>query len=185
MAVSDCRITAGPAILAAGINACWPLWLVCVGGVILVIIAILALLLLTGHTDFPTTRRINRPFSNPISGASGQEGAVDSPIEIQFIRMGIYSNVKSMVLTKKQWITVGKNADFCLDDQDKQLSDVHFRICLTGDTLLVAAVEETFVNGVPIRQLGAVPMQSGEQLRAGGYEYRVVFLSWKGRESVT
>lgn len=177
---------ARPAILAAGINAYWPLWLVCAGGVILVIIAILALLLLTGHTDFPTTRKTNLPFIKPISGASGPEGALESPIEIQFIRMGIYSNVKRLVLAPNQWITVGKSADFCLDDQDKKLSAVHFRICHTAEALLVAAVEEeTFVNGVPIRQLGAVPMQSGEQLRAGGYEYRVVFSSWKGRESVT
>ena len=33
---------------------------------------------------------------------------------------------------------------------------------------------ETFVNGVPIRALGEVPMRSGELIRAGSFEYRVL-----------
>lgn len=176
----------GSALLATGISAYWPFWLVCVGGVALLVIGLLALLLLSGKQDFPRTRRENLPFSRGKPDHSPGQLPKETQSKLQFVRIGKHSSVKSATLSENQWHTVGRAADICLDAEDGKLADVHFRICLRGDALLVAAVEaETFVNGVPIRGLGTVSMQSGEQLRAGSYEYRLIFSSGKGSKHST
>lgn len=186
MEALDCSPGRNPVLLVHGISAYWPFWLVCIGGVVLAVIALLALLLLTGKQDFPTTIRKNLPFIREKSDGSPEERPEEARAQIQFVRIGRYPSEKCTEIFENQWLTVGKTADFILDAADRKLADVHFRICLCRDRLLVSAVEgETFVNGVPIRELGPVPMASGEQLRAGGYEYRVTVLPGKGSERFT
>ena len=176
----------GPVLLAAGSSAYWPFWLVCVAGVALLVIGLLALLLLSGKQDFPLTKRENLPFSRGKPNHSPGQRPEETQSELQFVRIGTHSRVKSTPLSENQWHTVGRAGDICLDPEDGNLADVHFQICLRGDALLVAAVEaETFVNGVPIRGVGTVSMQSGEQLRAGSYEYRLIVSSGKGSKHST
>lgn len=171
-----------PTVLTAGLTVYWPFWLVGIGGVILVVIAVLALLLLKGHSDTPAAEGKRRAFHRPKS-----DGPQTAPVTLRFFRMGTPSDAKSTLIFQDQWLAVGsgKNADFCPDPQDRQLAEIHCRIRLSGQTLSVAAVEETFVNGVPIRQLGTVPMRSGDLLRVGSREYRVIFPADGNKEDVT
>lgn len=173
----------------------WPFWLVCIGGVVLVIIAILALLLVKGHMDYPDGKKKPSPemppeepkpaAQPPVENAPAARPPAASPTTLTFVRIGRLSREVSTPIVPQRWLTVGRAADFCLDGQDLNLADVHFRVRLTGETLWVEAVEkETFVNGVPTWQLGMIAMESGSLLRAGSYEYRVMLSLGKGSEHI-
>ena len=67
-------------------------------------------------------------------------------------------------------------ADIILDAEDRRLSGCHCSVICTGGVLTVkdlASTNGTFVNGVPIRQLGPTLVPSGATIRMGSYEYRV------------
>lgn len=165
-------------VLSAGISAFWPVWLVCIGGVALIVIALLALLLLKGEQDAPAVWKLFPAVRNKKDGGAHQGVSAGEPVEVRFYRLGLSTSVKSRQFLPDQWFVVGsdKKADFCLDPEDPRLEPAHFRICIKGTALMVSAMEqETFVNGVPIRQLGTVYAASGDLIRAGGYEYRVMF----------
>lgn len=159
-----------------------PLVLVGVGAVILLVIAVLALVLLRGNGEHPEP---GRTMQNPVLTAQGQTGNFLKPVCLSFFRIGASSEAKRMDVMPDLWVSVGsdRKADICLDSENLRLERQHFRLCLTGDTLWVAAgAGEIAVNGVPIGHLGNVPMSSGELLRAGSYEYRVIFSTEGDRE---
>lgn len=152
-----------------------PLVLVGVGAVLLLVIAVLALALLRGK-DRAERPASGKPMTHPVRVR--QAGDVLRPVGISFFRIGVSAEAKKIDLIPNLWVSVGSGgkADICLNSEDRRLEHEHFKIRLSGDTLQVAAAAgETAVNGIPIGQLGEVPLVSGELLRAGSYEYRVIF----------
>lgn len=176
------------AAATAGISVYWPLWLVCVCGIILVAFALFALMLLKGQSDIPTARKWFRPGPGKKRERQQTELSADRNIELRFFRIGRDADAQIAQIVTGQWFSVGsgKDADICLAADDRKLAQKHFRLCISGDVLTVAALEkETFVNGVPIRQRNNVPVQSGDLIRAGSHEYRVMFSMCEEKESAT
>lgn len=90
-----------------------------------------------------------------------------------------YPNIQhQFVLRDGQEETVGRTAkaSILLDVDDRRLSGCHCSLVCTGGTLTVKDLDSTngtFVNGIPIRQLGPTLVPSGATIRMGSYEYRV------------
>lgn len=77
-------------------------------------------------------------------------------------------------------LTVGRNdrADFILNGADSQLSGIHFSlVCSAGKYYVLDedSTNGTLLNGVNIAGKGWVPLISGDKLRAGEMEYRIMF----------
>lgn len=75
-------------------------------------------------------------------------------------------------------VTVGRNgkADIILDSKDQKLSGVHCAMKLESGKIYVrdmGSKNGTFVNGIPIKQMGRVAVHKGETIRMGSYEYRI------------
>lgn len=172
-------------ISSMGIAMYWPFLVVCIGGIILAVIAFLALLLLRNQEVIQKTReKMKSVFSGRNKKNSSRK--CGSAVQVSFYRIGLCSEVKSKMLETEQWISVGsgKNADFCLNSDDRKMADIHFRMCVSDAKLMISPLEkETFVNGVPIRQLGTVSLESGDLIRAGGCEYRVIIVSCEEKGS--
>ncbi|MCM1224527.1 MAG: FHA domain-containing protein [Lachnospiraceae bacterium] len=101
--------------------------------------------------------------------------------EVKFIAVGYDNIVFTLRIPVDKTVTIGRNsrADLVLNPEDRRLSSVHFRVrCMQGVMNVWDAESQngTFVNGVPIKQIGMATVQNGDLLRVGGYEYRV-FLS--------
>lgn len=168
---------------SSGISAYWPLLLVGICGIVLVVIAIMALLLLKGSDNLSALRAVlekNEQFR--------RNGLDEGEIYVQFFRIGRDGVVQKVKVEPQKWFTVGSGdaADICLDSNDPKLAEKHFRIHIKGEILSVSTLElETFVNGVPITKLGAVQAYSGDLIRAGSHEYRVIFSRGEERENAT
>ena len=159
-------------VVFAGNMVYWPLWLAGLGGVLLLVIAVMALLLLKGHPNPSEAEKQNLP---KIPKTGQRQTAAEA---VAFFRIGPGFWEKTVTAVPECWISVGSDTrtGFCLDSEDSKLERQHFQICLTGNALLVSASEgETFANGVPIRYLGNVSLRSGDLIRAGSHEYRVIF----------
>ena len=176
-------------VLAAGISVYWPLWLVCICGVILVIIAILALLLIKGPNELPATwKMLHVVLDKTEHGMKRAKASADRKINVRFYRIGRDGDAEEVSLIPQKWCSVGSGdeADFCLSADDQRLAGKHFQFCIRGNSLLVNALEqETFVNGVPIQKLGKVHVYNGDLIRAGSYEYRVIFSHSEEKENAT
>lgn len=75
-------------------------------------------------------------------------------------------------------VTIGRNskADIVLDPEDKKLSGIHCAMKLEDGKIFVYdkdSMNGTFVNGIPIKQMGRVVIHEGETIRMGSYEYRI------------
>lgn len=90
-----------------------------------------------------------------------------------------YPNIRhQFVLRDGQEETVGRTAkaSILLDAEDRRLSSCHCSLVCTGGALTARDLDSTngtFVNGIPIRQLGPTLVPSGATIRIGSYEYRV------------
>ena len=175
--------------LSAAISVYWPFWLVCVCAVILLLIALLALLLIRGTDDIPVTRKVlNAVLDRKIQEQQQSQASDKQPIRVQFFRIGRDGDAREAFFSRDVWhdIGSGKKADFCLDADDPKLSQKHFKFCISGTAMTIVSLEkETFVNGVPIQSLGKIQVYSGDLIRAGSYEYRVIFSHSNEKESTT
>ena len=100
------------------------------------------------------------------------------PVNDIVTAVGYEQIVHMLVLEKNKEVTVGrdKRAEIVLDGEDRRLSGVHCRLRWDGEKIYVwdmGSTNGTFVNGVPISQLGKVAVHEGETIRIGSYEYRI------------
>lgn len=97
---------------------------------------------------------------------------------VRLTAIGYQGIVHTVDLWEGKPCTLGRTpaANVVLDAADRRLSGVHCSLCCTRGVLAVrdnGSTNGTFVDGVPIRPQGAVPVADGHTLRAGSYEYRV------------
>ena len=98
--------------------------------------------------------------------------------EVKFVAVGYENIVFTLHIPEEKTLTVGRNskADLVLNSEDRKLSSVHFRARCMQDVMNVWDADSqngTFVNGVPIKQIGMATVQNNDLLRVGGYEYRI------------
>lgn len=112
-----------------------------------------------------------------------QTQAVTRPVQPQMHQLTLlaigYTDVEHKLnLPEGVEVTIGRNgkADIILDAEDKKLSGVHCVMKWEDGKIYVRDLDSmngTYVNGVPIRQMGRVAVHKGETIRIGSYEYRI------------
>lgn len=151
----------------------WPFWLVVGCGVILISVAILAAVIITIKEE---RHEEKKPEKLDMKQKTLQAGVVlGEPVVLQFVSIGRNLPRVTVQAFPELWMTAGSGprADIKLNS-DPNLKPIHFKICFSKGALLVKEAEgETYLQGIPIRQLGTVTMVSGDKLRAGSFEYRV------------
>jgi len=88
-------------------------------------------------------------------------------------------NKYSYRVKENQAVTFGRNArsQHIVNPKDANLSAIHFSLHLQKEKFCVqdeGSRNGTFLNGVPISGKGWTKLRSGDKIRAGGYEYRIV-----------
>ena len=161
-------------ILASGAAAYWPFWMVGLGGAVLLIVGLLALVWL------PKIEERSRDDVDPYGPVEKiqKEPEPFRQENVCLARLGKQRQSVFCQVSTNSWTSFGTNGDCILPgagQQDPKLGRVHFYLRLKdGGFMVRSGKRETFVNGVPIRALGEVPMRSGELIRAGSFEYRVL-----------
>jgi hypothetical protein len=90
-----------------------------------------------------------------------------------------YSDISYTVqMEEGKEYTIGRRepSDIILSEEDKKLSGVHCKMVWENGKLYVwdmNSTNGTFINGVPIRDIGKVSLKEGETIRMGSYEYRI------------
>lgn len=98
--------------------------------------------------------------------------------EVKFVAIGHEETVFVLRIPENKMLTIGRNskADLVLNPEDRRLSSIHCRVRCMQNAMNVWDMNSqngTFVNGVPIRQIGMATVQNGDSIRMGSYEYRV------------
>lgn len=161
-------------VLAVGSAAYWPFWMVGLGGAVLLIVGLLALVWL------PKIEERRRDEIDPYGPVEKRREDKEPPREenVRFVRLGRQRQSVPCRIATDRWTSVGAHGACVLPgpgQPDPKLGREHFYIRLKGSGFLVRSGKgETFVNGVPIRPLGEVFLRDGELIRAGSYEYRVL-----------
>lgn len=99
--------------------------------------------------------------------------------EVRFVAIDHEDVVFTLKIPEGKSVTIGRNdkADMVLNPNDRHLSSVQCRLyCKQGGMNVwdMDSRNDTFVNGVPIHKLGMATVQSGDVMRLGSYEYRVL-----------
>lgn len=98
--------------------------------------------------------------------------------EVKFTAIDHENIVFALNIPEEKAVTIGRNkkADLVLNAEDKHLSSVQCKVCCMQNAMNVWDMNSqngTFVNGVPIRQIGMATVQNNDVIRMGSYEYRV------------
>ena len=98
--------------------------------------------------------------------------------EVKFTAINHEDVVFTLNVPEEKTVTIGRNkkADLVLNAEDKHLSSVQCKVCCMQNAMNVWDMNSqngTFVNGVPIRQIGMATVQNNDVIRMGSYEYRV------------
>lgn len=98
--------------------------------------------------------------------------------EVKFTAIDHENVTFTLNIPEEKQVTIGRNkkADLVLNPEDKHLSSIQCRVCCIQNAMNVWDMNSqngTFVNGVPIRQIGMATVQNNDILRMGSYEYRV------------
>ncbi len=97
---------------------------------------------------------------------------------VRLLAIGYENIQKTLELPEGKEITIGRTnqADFVLRAEDNRLSNIHCKIKWEGNKLYICdagSTNGTFVNGVPIKQMGRVVVHESDTIRVGSYEYRI------------
>lgn len=98
--------------------------------------------------------------------------------KVKFTAIDHENIVFTLNIPEEKAVTVGRNnkADLVLNPEDKHLSSVQCRVLCRQNAMNVWDMNSqngTFVNGVPIKQIGMATVQNNDVIRMGSYEYRV------------
>lgn len=121
----------------------------------------------------PSSPRPDLPATEPLRPQNRKKTQSLSLSAIGY--MGIVHRIE---LPENEEVTIGRNkkADIILDANDKKLSGAHCAMKWENGKIYIwdlGSMNGTYVNGVPIRQLGRVAVHEGETVTLGSYEYRI------------
>lgn len=98
--------------------------------------------------------------------------------ELRFTAIGNANISYTLQVPEGKVMTLGRDnrADLILNPEDRRLSGVHCKIRCKDNVMNIwdnNSKNGTFVNGVPIMQMGLATVRNGQSVRLGSYEYRV------------
>lgn len=107
-----------------------------------------------------------------------EAGSESETCEIKLMAIGYETISHTLCLVKGKDTTVGRNSqsDIILQSDDKKLSGIHCTLRWEDGKIYITdanSTNGTFVNGVPIKQMGRVVVHKGDTVRIGSYEYRI------------
>lgn len=109
-----------------------------------------------------------------------EHGDAEEPetFALKLMAIGYEDISHTLLLVKGKETTIGRNsqADVVLRSEDKKLSSVHCILKWEDGKIYLTDADSTngtFVNGVPIKQMGRVVVHKGDTVRIGSYEYRI------------
>lgn len=125
-----------------------------------------------------------RPLAEEGRGTPGLIGyqtvgvSADIWYEVKFVAIDHEEIVITLKIPEGKAVTIGRNnkADMVFNPRDRHLSSVQCRLCCKRGAMNVWDMDsrnDTFVNGVPIHDMGMATVQNGDVMRLGSYEYRV------------
>lgn len=117
------------------------------------------------------------------AGAEETHGtdAHQNTYEVKFMAVGYGDKIFTFSLTEDKIMTIGRNrkADLVLNAEDRHLSSVHCKVRCKGNVMNIWDMNSqngTYVNGVPIKEMGMAMVYHGDIVRMGSYEYRVYII---------
>lgn len=98
--------------------------------------------------------------------------------EVKFMAIDHENVVFILHIPEERTVTIGRNqkADLVLNPNDKHLSSIQCKVRCMQNAMNIWDMNSqngTFVNGVPIRQIGMATAQNNDVIRMGSYEYRI------------
>lgn len=125
-----------------------------------------------------------RPLAEEGQGTPGLIGfqtvgvSADIWYEVKFVAIDHEEIVITLKIPEGKAVTIGRNnkADMVFNPGDRHLSSVQCRLCCKQGAMNVWDMDsrnDTFVNGVPIHDMGMATVRNGDVMRLGSYEYRV------------
>lgn len=98
--------------------------------------------------------------------------------EVKFTAINHENIVFVLDIPEGKTVTIGRNkkADLVLNPEDKHLSSVQCKVYCMQNAINVWDMNSqngTYVNGVPIKQIGMATVQNSDVIRMGSYEYRI------------
>lgn len=101
--------------------------------------------------------------------------------EVRFTAIGYENICRTLQMEEGRVMTLGrdKRSELILNPEDKRLSGVHCKVCCEKNQFNIQDMDSrngTFVNGVPIRNLGMTAVENGHTARMGSYEYRITIM---------
>lgn len=130
-----------------------------------------------GQADMEAEYELKAP--EPEMTALESNAAAYAPqYEVKLIAIDHEDTVFVLRIPEDKLLTIGRNskADLVLNPEDRHLSSIHCRVRCMQNAMHIWDMNSqngTFVNGVPIRQIGMATVQNGDSIRMGSYEYRV------------
>ena len=101
--------------------------------------------------------------------------------EVRFTAIGYENICRTLQMEEGRVMTLGrdKRSELILNPEDKRLSGVHCKVCCEKNQFNIQDMDSrngTFVNGVPIRNLGMTAVENGHTARMGSYEYGITIM---------
>lgn len=166
------------------------IWIAAGAAVLILVIAVIIVVIRKRRKkvkDSPSTPQESLPDRNhkPVEGIpDGNHKPVEpnpsrqKTQELTLMAIGYQDISHKIQLPEGIEVTIGRNgkADIILDAGDSKLSGAHCVMKWENGRIYVRDMDSkngTYVNGVPIRQMGTVVIHEGETIRVGSYEYRV------------
>lgn len=121
----------------------------------------------------PSSSKLAESVSVPLNPQSQKK-----TYPLSLMAIGYTDIVHRLELPENEEVTIGRNgkADIILDPNDKKLSGAHCAVKWENEKIYIRDLDSmngTYVNGIPIRQLGRVAVHKGETVTLGSYEYRI------------
>lgn len=145
-----------------------------------------------GRDTIPTDYAEAEARSAAPYGAAGEAGGSvgnkrSGFCMVTFVAIGSENVRQSLTVEENRVYALGRESsvsELVLNAQDRKLSGRHCSIRVQGQCLEIldeGSRNGTYVDGAPIRGAGVVRVQSGQNIRMGSYEYRVMVQPLSGR----
>lgn len=171
-------------------------WLAGVTGAgIIVILVLVVVVLKKQKKKIPEEEKPVQAVENPVEDIMGQQPVEESgeeppvvlqePVqdmyEVKFAAIGYEHICCVLEIPEGRILTMGRDerAELILNKSDKRLSGIHCKVRCTDQKVYVwdmGSKNGTYINGVPLGNIGTAVVEDGESIRMGSYEYRITIM---------
>lgn len=99
-------------------------------------------------------------------------------LELKLTAIGHKDITHKITLYEGTEVLIGRSskANIILDPGDRQISGLHCAMKWKNNKIYISdmgSMNDTYVNGIPIKKMGRVVINKGDTVRIGSYEYRI------------